>query len=97
MAEPRKAQLLRSRGWKPWGGSGSAMRWRKRGWSLPVDEAYALEELMERESGAVTPRGLVSTAEITRIRRIIGRTDKPRQNASYGRPKEFAAKEVPHA
>lgn len=62
-----KAQLLRSRSWKP---DGKGM-WSKRGWELPTDSAFALEEIMEREKGAITPRNEVSNTQASRLRRLI--------------------------
>ncbi len=69
MSEIRPSQLLRSRGWRPL--SKPTGIWEKRGWVLPTDSAYALEEIMERECGAVTPRNEVSDTEVGRLRRLI--------------------------
>jgi hypothetical protein len=45
--------------------------WSKRGWELPTDSAFALEEIMEREKGAITPRNEVSNTQASRLRRLI--------------------------
>jgi hypothetical protein len=43
------SQILRGRGWEP-DGKGW---WKKRGWELPIEDAYALESLLDRAGKTV--------------------------------------------
>jgi len=64
-----KSQLLRSRGWRP-DGLGF---WSKRGWDLGLEDAFALESIMEREYGALTPRCLYAGRMLAELREKIRR------------------------
>lgn len=60
----RPSQFLRSRGWLP----ENLQIWEKRGWNLTLEDAFALENVMEREHGAVIPRAQFPEREMPRLR-----------------------------